>query len=365
MAKSPLEGLRIVEMGAIGPAPFCGMHFADLGADVILVEREQADPSQELTSSGPILRRGKRSVALNLKEQANVAKALSIIATADGLIEGMRPGVMERLGLGPEVCLAANPKLVYGRITGWGQTGPLSQTAGHDLNYVGVSGAAWFSGTPDGAPSPPPTLIGDVGGGALYLMIGMLSGILRARDTGAGDVIDAAIVDGSAHLMNLLLDVTLRQSNSFERGKTLLDGAHFYRVYQCADGKYLSVACLEPKFYETFLELTGLQGYESLKQQFAKERWQDNTAVLTALFRTKSRDEWCSVFEGSDACVGPVLSPGEASANPHMLDRNIYTEEQDYLQARPAPRFQMSGENSPIAATPRPGEHTEEILNTV
>ena len=362
MSGGPLQGIRIVEMGAIGPAPFCGMHFADLGADVIIIERPEPDGA--LTSPGPVLRRGKRSVALNLKDPMDVKKALAIIATADGLIEGMRPGVMERLGLGPDVCLAKNPRLVFGRITGWGQTGPQAHTAGHDLNYLGVSGAAWFAGAAGNAPVPPPTLVGDIGGGALYLMIGLLSGILRARATGEGDVVDAAIVDGSAHMQNLLFDVVLKQTSADKRGQSILDGAHFYRPYQCADGGFISVGCLEPKFYAEFLRVLGLGEDELLLQQSNSALWKENSARLEKIFIARPRDEWCALFAGTDACVWPMLNPIEAAANVHMQARGAYFERDGLLQAAPAPSFLRSG-NREAGVAPQVGEHTEEILAAI
>ncbi|MBV8667371.1 MAG: CoA transferase, partial [Burkholderiaceae bacterium] len=247
---SVLKGIKVIEIAGIGPGPFCGMLLADLGADVIVIERPGGG---ELQTAG-ITRRGKRSVALDLKSPESIETVLRLIEGADALIEGMRPGVMERLGLGPEVCLARNPRLVYGRMTGWGQQGPLAQAAGHDNNYIALSGALWYAGEAGQPPVAPPTLVGDLGGGALYLAIGLLSGILNVRNGGQGQVVDAAIVDGSAHLMNLMLDLAAAGLGHEQRGASLLDGPHWYATYRCADGRDITVGALEPKFYQLLLE---------------------------------------------------------------------------------------------------------------
>lgn len=354
---SVLSGVRVIEFEGLGPGPFCGMLLADLGADVVLVER----PGGVAPGPGAIFRRGKRSIALDLKNAAARAAALRLCAGADALIEGLRPGVMERLGLGPEEVRAVNPRLVYGRLTGWGQTGPLAETAGHDLNYVGLSGAAWYAGAAGAAPVPPPTMVGDIGGGAMYLAVGLLAGVLKARETGEGAVVDAAIVDGSAHMMNLLLSLRAAGGLPDERGRSMLDGAPFYDVYECSDGKWISVGPLEPKFYAILLEKTGLGDDPRFAAQFDGAAWPEAKKALAALFAEKPRAHWARLLEGSDACFAPVLTPSEAAAHPHMTARQIYREVGGVLQTAPAPRF-----NGEIPADPPPppekGAHTEELL---
>jgi len=353
-----LRGIRIVEIEALGPAPFAGMLLADLGADVIVVHRKQpAMPGQPERS---LLDRGKRSIALDLKNADDVAVLMRLIATADGLIEGFRPGTMERLGLGPDTCLAANPRLVYGRMTGWGQDGPLAHTAGHDMNYIGISGALWYASLPGEPPMAPPTLTGDIGGGALYLVIGMLAGIMNARAGGEGTVVDAAIVDGSAHMMNLLMSLGQFGALSAGRGRSLLDGPHWCRVYRTADGGFISVQCLEPKFYALFLDRLGLAADPQFARQFDSDLWPALGGRLAAIFAAKSRDEWTALFEGSDACVSPVLNPWEAASHPHMAARGSWLTLDGALQAAAAPRF--SGAKQPIPArSPARGEHDADI----
>ena len=361
MNNGPLSDIRIIEIEGIGPGPFCGMHFADLGADVILIERNTRQSNSEGIHTVGIMKRGKRSIVLDLKDPQDVVVALELISTADGLIEGMRPGVMERLGLGPDVCLSRNPRLVYGRVTGWGQTGPLSQAAGHDLNYVGVSSAAWYSSPAGQAPTPPPSLVGDIGGGAHYLMIGLLAGILNARKTGEGDIVDAAMVDGSAHMMNLLYELKPNKSMHNERGKSILDGSHWCRAYICADGLYISIACVEEKFYREFLRLMGLQNVPLFEDQFNTALWPKQAARLTEIFVTKTRAEWCTILEGTDACFGPILSPDEAPSHPHNVARGLFDQNAGYLQAKAAPRFQKS-KTRDITTSPSRGEHTLQII---
>ncbi len=355
-----LAGVKIVEFEGLGPGPFCGMLLADLGADVVLIARKGGADS----GKAAIFNRGKRSIALDLKQPAAKNIALDIIAASDALIEGLRPGVMERLGLGPDDARARNKKLVYGRLTGWGQTGPLAQTAGHDLNYVSLSGAAWYAGAAGAAPVPPPTLVGDVGGGALYLVIGILAGIMRARETGGGTVVDAAIVDGSAHMMNLLYAVRAAGAMSDARGDNMLDGAHFYSAYQCADGGWISIGPLEPKFYAELLERLGLAGDADFAAQYDREKWPQLKARFTEIFKAKTRDEWSSLLEGTDVCFAPVLAPSEAAAHPHMRARNVLREVDGVLQAAAAPRFDGAAPDNP-GAIATPGQHTEEILKAL
>lgn len=357
-----LDGLRVVEIAAIGPAPFCGMLLADMGAEVTLVERAggRTDDPTDLGHHA-IVNRGKRSLALDLKDPQAVAALLLLIEQADVLIEGMRPGVMERLGLGPEVCLARNPRLVYGRMTGWGQQGPMAQAAGHDINYIALSGALWYAGAPGSAPMAPPTLVGDLGGGALYLALGVLAGVLHARQHGAGQVIDAAIVDGSANLMNLLLSAHAAGQQPMARGQGLLDGPHWYGSYACADGQFISIGALEPQFSALLFDKLGLGDDPQFRHPYDRRRWASLRARLTQLFAGRPRQHWIGLLEGSDACVAPVLSPAEARFHPHMAARGVYFEHDGILQARPAPRFSACPADA-RRPVPRRGEHGAAIL---
>ncbi len=355
-----LDGVRIVEIAGIGPGPFCGMLLADMGAEVILVERAgQQDVLDE--GQGAIVNRGKRSIALDLKDEKAQDAVLHLIDGADALIEGMRPGVMERLGLGPEVCLQRNPRLVYGRMTGWGQEGPLAQAAGHDINYIALSGALWFAGKPGEPPMPPPTLIGDLGGGALYLAVGILAGILHVRGTGRGQVVDAAIVDGSANLMNLLLSVHAAGRQPFERGTGLLDGPAWVGSYVCADGHFISISPLEPQFNALLFSKLGLSDDSEFKRAYDPRFYGRLRERLTALFVSQPRAYWVKLLEGTDACFAPVLTPAEAMEHPHMAARGVYSRRKGVLQAAPAPRFSATPAGA-IASVPRRGEHGAEIL---
>ncbi|WP_431845957.1 CaiB/BaiF CoA transferase family protein [Allosphingosinicella sp.] len=335
----PLAGLRIVEIAGIGPAPFCGMLLADLGAEVVLVERAAAD--REAIDLGPaaLFNRGKRAIAADLKSRDGVETVLALVEHADALIEGMRPGVMERLGLGPDVCLARNPRLAYGRMTGWGQEGPLAQAAGHDINYIGLSGALWYSGQPGEPPMTPPTLVGDVGGGALYLAVGLLAAVMSARETGRGQVVDAAIVDGSAHMMTLLVSLRAAGQMVNERGASMLDGPHWYSTYRCADGGFISIGAIEPRFYQLLRAKLGLGDDPDFANGYDHARWPELKRRFAELFLTRTRDEWCGLLEGSDACFAAVLNPDEAAEHPHMLARGTYCEVGGVRQPAPAPRF--------------------------
>ena len=357
-----LSGLRVIEIAGLGPAPFCGMLLADMGADVVLVERRGSGGADPLAlGKQAIVNRGKRSIALDLKDPAAVDAVLRLAGGADVLVEGMRPGVMERLGLGPDACLARNPRLVYGRMTGWGQDGPLAQAAGHDINYIALSGALWFSGAPGAPPMAPPTLVGDLGGGALYLAMGVLAGVLSARQTGVGQVIDAAIVDGSANLMNLLLSLHAVGQQPFERGRGLLDGPHWYGSYACADGLFVTVGALEPQFNALLFSKLGLADDPDFRNAYDPRRWTRLRERLAALFATQPRSHWVALLEGSDACFAPVLTPREAMAHPHLAARGVYAERDGVLQAAPAPRF--SGTPSAIpGAVPERGEQGAAIL---
>lgn len=352
-----LKGLRVVEFEGLGPGPFCGMLLADLGADIVLIER----PGASGASPASLFKRGKRSIVLDLKNEKHCAAALAVAATADALIEGLRPGVMERLGLGPADVHARNRRLVYGRLTGWGQTGPLAETAGHDVNYVGLSGAAWYSGAAGAAPVTPPTMVGDVAGGALYLAVGILSGVMRARETGQGAVVDAAIVDGSAHMLNLLLSLRAAGGLPDARGSSMLDGAHFYGVYPCSDGQWISLGPLEPKFYELLLAKLGLGGDPLFQPQYDGSKWPEARARLAAVIASKPRAHWDTLLGGTDACYAPVLAPGEAKDHPHIRARNIYRETGGVLQTAAAPRFdgEVPQDPAPVSAA---GAHSREIL---
>nr|WP_319947166.1 CaiB/BaiF CoA-transferase family protein [uncultured Shimia sp.] len=353
-----LNGIRVIEIEGLGPGPFAAMLLADLGADVITIHRK--GKGGQVTSDGSVLDRGKRSIALDLKDANDIATAKQLIASADALIEGFRPGVMERLGLGPEACHVHNPALVFGRMTGWGQTGPRAETAGHDLNYIATSGALHYASEPGSPPITPATLVGDIGGGALYLVVGILSGILNAKATGKGTVVDAAIVDGSAHMMTLLMAIRQTGMLSMDRGQSLLDGPHWSRSYVCADGGYVSVQCLEPQFYAIFLEKLGLSDDPEFQKQHDATLWTKLTARLEDMFISQHRLHWADLFDGSDACVAVVLSPEEASKAPHMQARGVWHAPDGVLQAAPAPRFDGK---APKPATPcLRGQHTDEIL---
>lgn len=361
----PLQGLRIIELAGIGPGPFCGMLLADLGADVVLVDRKGgalpfgAQPKHDFT------RRGKRSIAVDLKRPGAADVVLRLVEQADGLIEGFRPGVMERLGVGPDACLARNPRLVFGRLTGWGQSGPLAQVAGHDLNYVAVSGLLYHGGHRDSAPSIPPTVVGDIGGGAMFMAVGLLSAILRARETGQGQVIDAAITDGCAVMSMLVQGLRSQRLWADRRQANVLDGgAPWYDCYECADGQWISVGALEPQFYQLLLEKCGLRGEGLEAAQFDVANWPRHKERFAALFRTKSRAEWCDLLEGTDVCFAPVLSFAEAQEHPQNRARGAYVEVGGVEQPAPAPRFSTTpaGVRSPPASI---GEHTLPLLESV
>jgi alpha-methylacyl-CoA racemase len=359
-----LAGVRIIEMEGIGPGPFAGMLLADMGADVILVERAQAPPGPLDLGRHAIVHRGKRSLALDLKRPESVAAVLRLVESADGLIEGMRPGVMERLGLGPEPCLARNPKLVYGRMTGWGQTGPFARVAGHDLNYVALSGAAWFDGDADRTPLPPATLIGDLGGGALYLALGIVAALWQVRGGGPGQVVDAAIVDGSANLMNLVLSLHSAGHMPWARGQGLLDGPYWYASYRCADGGIVTVGALEPQFNRLLLERLGLADDSDFQAPYDRRSWPRGRERLAALFASHPRAHWQALLEGTDACFAPLLHPAEAATHPHLEARGVYQVHDGVLQAAAAPRFSVS-QARPGRPVPMRGAHGAELLREI
>jgi alpha-methylacyl-CoA racemase len=358
----PLAGITVIELAGIGPGPFCGMMLADMGAEVIRVDRAQAvqggDPERP---PADLLARGRRSVGVDLKSPDGVEVVLSLVERADALIEGFRPGVTERLGLGPDECLARNPRLVYGRMTGWGQDGPYASTAGHDINYISLAGALDPIGRRGEAPVAPLNLVGDFGGGGLLLAFGIVAGLLEARASGQGQVIDAAMVDGAAALMTMTHSMRAMGIWNDERGTNMLDtGAHFYDVYETADGGYVSIGSIEPQFYAELLRLTGLEG-EDLPWQHDRAQWPALKERLAGIFRTRTRDEWCEIMEGTDVCFAPVLTIPEAVAHPHNVHRGTFVEVAGIPQPGPAPRFSRTE-----AAVARPpahaGQHTDEIL---
>ncbi|GAA3988148.1 CaiB/BaiF CoA-transferase family protein [Comamonas faecalis] len=352
-----LDSVRVLEIGGLGPGPFCAMHLADLGADVISIVREE----KAHAPTGQLLNRGKRSVFADLKTEAGRALVLQLVQDADVLIEGMRPGVMERLGLGPQACHAVNPRLVYGRMTGWGQDGPLAPRAGHDANYAAVAGALWGCSPADARPVSPFAVLGDIGGGAMYLMTGLLAGIVQARATGRGTVVDAAIVDGAAHMLNLMLSARQRGLVTDKRGRNVHDSAPFYDTYTCADGHHITIGALEPQFYALLLQTLGLQDDADFAgPQWDAAAWPRRRGRLAALFASQPRAHWQALLEPTDACFGAVLSPAEAAHHPHMAARGVYSEAEGCLQAVPAPRF--DGAAYPVQAQCAPGEHTRQVL---
>ena len=358
----PLSGVRIVELAGLGPSPFAGMMLADAGADIIRIDRsDRATYPPQQTPHVDLMNRGRRSVAVDLKHPDGVGLVLGLVEQADGLTEGFRPGVAERLGLGPEACLTRNPRLVYGRMTGWGQTGPLAQTAGHDIDYIALAGALEPIGRAGDRPVPPLNLVGDFGGGGMLLAFGMVAAILSARQTGEGQVIDAAMVDGAASLMTMTF--TLRSAGIWNdvRGTNLLDtGSHFYEVYETSDGGYIGVGAIEPQFYAELVRLLGLDRDE-LPGQMDRQAWPEMKERFATVFATKTRDEWASVFEGTDACAAPVLSLAEAPHHPHNVHRQTFTEVAGVVQPSPAPRFSRTP-GSIRRPPPNPGQHADEAL---
>ncbi|MGB1215654.1 MAG: CaiB/BaiF CoA transferase family protein [Pikeienuella sp.] len=333
MKSGPLAGIRIVEFAGIGPGPFAAMMLADMGADIVRIVR----PNGADDPKDPVLR-GRRSVALDLKSPDGIAAALHLIGQADGLIEGFRPGVMERLSLGPVACHAINPRLVYGRMTGWGQSGPLAKSAGHDINYIALSGALWSTGEAGRAPVAPLNLLGDYGGGSMFLVAGMLASLLAAARTGKGDVVDAAISDGSALLMTMFYGKIANGDWDVARQSNRLDGgAPYYGVYECADGKWITIAPLEPQFFVLFLKLLNLPA-DHYEDRADKAHWPARREEFARIFITRTRQEWCDLFEGTDICFAPVLDPNEAPAHAHNRARSVFSETGPPIPS-PAPRF--------------------------
>lgn len=337
MGQGPLKGLKIVEFAGIGPGPFCGMLLSDLGADVIRIDRKGGGRGAKTDVTG----RGRRSIAMDLKSPAAVEACLKLFESADIVFEGFRPGVMERLGLGPDVALSRNAKLVFGRMTGWGQTGPYAMAAGHDQNYIAITGALHAIGTSD-KPIPPLNLVGDFGGGALYLAFGLLAGVIHARATGQGQVIDCAMSDGAASLMAMFYGMKAAGIWSDERRSNLLDGgAHFYDTYQCSDGKWISIGSIEPQFYALLLEKTGITDPD-FKSQMNRGLWPSLHDRLAAVFVERTRDEWCEIMEGTDVCFAPVLTLEEAPHHKHNAARQTFVEVDGVVQPAPAPRFSVT-----------------------
>src|SRR3954454_6922629 len=361
----PLEGVRIVELAGIGPAPFCAMLLSDMGAEVIRVDRA-ANVGRDIGREGEdprfgLLQRGRRNIAVDLKNAQAVAAVLRLIDRADALIEGFRPGVMERLGLAPDTCLARNPKLVYGRMTGWGQDGPIAHTAGHDINYIALSGALYSIGPAGGPPVPPLNLIGDFGGGALYLAMGVLAGIISARATGKGQVIDCSMVEGSASLMMMMYGALAAGAWVEKRSSNRTDGgAHYYHVYETRDGEHVAIGSIEPQFYALLLKHTGLEG-EDLPPQTDRAYWPEMQERLTRIFKTKTRAKWVEIMQQTDICFAPVLRMSEALTHPHNVERGSFIEIEGIPQPAPAPRF--LGTPTHVQRPPaRVGEHTDEVL---
>ena len=334
MRQGPLTGLKIIEFAGIGPGPFCGMLLSDLGADVVRIDRK----GQGRGSPADVTARGRRSVGLDLKNPQSIETCLKLLESADAVFEGFRPGVMERLGLGPDVVLKRNPKIVYGRMTGWGQTGPYANAAGHDMNYIAITGALHAIGTKD-KPIPPLNLVGDFGGGALYLAFGLMAGIISARETGKGQVIDVAMSDGAASLMAMFYGFKASGMWTADRRANMLDGgAHFYDTYQCSDGKWISIGSIEPQFYALLLEKTGITD-PAFAGQMNRGEWDNLRAKLAEVIGKKTQDEWSAIMGGTDVCFAPILDLDEAPKHAHNVARQTFVEVAGVIQPAPAPRF--------------------------
>ena len=354
----PLAGVKIVEFAGIGPGPMCAMLLADLGAEILRLERPDPEIPKFRTL---VLNRNRRSVSLDLKNPEGRATALRLVEQADAVLEGFRPGVMERLGLGPDICLERNPKLIYGRMTGWGQDGPLAHAAGHDINYIALTGALFSIGPKDGPPSPPLNAIGDFGGGALYLALGVVSALLEASQSGKGQVLDVSMVDGAASLITSTYGLRGLGVWKDQRGSNGLDGgAHYYNAYETKDGKYISIASIEPQFYAELVERLALDP-DTLPDQLDRDKWPEMHGKLAALFKCKTRDEWCELLEGTDVCFAPVLTMGEAPEHPHNKARGTFIEVDGVTQPGPAPRFSRTPLE--VRLPPQmPGANTAEAL---
>lgn len=334
----PLKNTKIIEIGGIGPGPFCSMMLSDMGAEIVRVERK--GHVSMLKPRYNVMHRGRRSIGVDLKKAEGVEAVLRMIEKADALTEGFRPGVMEGLGLGPEVCLKRNPSLVYGRMTGWGQSGPLSGSAGHDINYIALTGALYAMGHHDRKPPPPLNLVGDFGGGGLLLAFGIVCALYEARESGRGQVVDAAMVDGAAALMAMFYGMRAAGFWTDQRQNNLLDGgAHFYDTYETKDNKYVCVGSIEPQFYSLLIKHTGLENDPDFEDQMDQSKWSVCKDKIKAVFKTKTRDEWCEIMEGTDVCFAPVLTLDEAPRHPHNIERKTFVEIDGVVQPAPAPRF--------------------------
>ena len=357
----PLKGLKIIEMAGIGPGPFCGMVLADLGAEIIRVDRASAigTGSKKEPSN-----RGKKSIAVDLKAKEGVEVVLKLVETADAIFEGFRPGVMERLGIGPEVCLARNDRIVFGRMTGWGQEGPLANAAGHDINYISLSGALAAIGRPGSPPVPPLNLIGDFGGGGMLLALGLVAALLESKESKQGQVVDAAMTDGSALLMTMIYSMQSSGMWKTTMGSNLLDGgSHFYDTYECKDGKFISIGSIEPQFYALLCQIAELDE-KVFSKQMSRDLWPEQKEEIKKVFLKKTRDEWCELMEGTDVCFAPVLDMSEAPQHPHNKERKTFIDLEGVTQPAPAPRFSRT-EPEVVSSPSIVGEHTNEVLSSI
>ena len=357
----PLKGLKIIEMAGIGPGPFCGMVLADLGAEIIRVDRASAigTGSKKEPSN-----RGKKSIAVDLKAKEGVEVVLKLVETADAIFEGFRPGVMERLGIGPEVCLARNDRIVFGRMTGWGQEGPLANAAGHDINYISLSGALAAIGRPGSPPGPPLNLIGDFGGGGMLLALGLVAALLESKESKQGQVVDAAMTDGSALLMTMIYSMQSSGMWKTTMGSNLLDGgSHFYDTYECKDGKFISIGSIEPQFYALLCQIAELDE-KVFSKQMSRDLWPEQKEEIKKIFLKKTRDEWCELMEGTDVCFAPVLDMSEAPQHPHNKERKTFIDLEGVTQPAPAPRFSRT-EPEVVSSPSIVGEHTNEVLSSI
>jgi len=357
----PLKGLKIIEMAGIGPGPFCGMVLADLGAKIIRVDRASAIGTG---SKQDAANRGKKSIAVDLKSKEGVEVVLKLVETADAIFEGFRPGVMERLGLGPDVCSKRNERIVFGRMTGWGQEGPLANAAGHDINYISLTGALAAIGRPGSPPVPPLNLIGDFGGGGMLLALGLVAALLESKESKKGQVVDAAMTDGSALLMTMIY--TMQSSGMWKTsmGSNLLDGgSHFYDTYECKDGKFISLGSIEPQFYALLCQIAELD--ESIfGNQMSRDSWPEQKEAIKKIILDKTRDEWCELMEGTDVCFAPVLDMSEAPKHPHNVERKTFIDLEGVTQPAPAPRFSRT-EPEVVSSPSVVGEHTDEVLTSI
>jgi alpha-methylacyl-CoA racemase len=357
----PLKGLKIIEMAGIGPGPFCGMVLADLGVEIIRVDRASAIGTG---SKQDAANRGKKSIAVDLKSEEGVEVVLKLVETADAIFEGFRPGVMERLGLGPDVCSERNERIVFGRMTGWGQEGPLANAAGHDINYISLTGALAAIGRPGSPPVPPLNLIGDFGGGGMLLALGLLAALLESKESKKGQVVDAAMTDGSALLMTMIYSMYSSGMWKTSMGSNLLDGgSHFYDTYECKDGKFISLGSIEPQFYALLCQIAELD--ESIfGKQMSRDSWPEQKEAIKKIILDKTRDEWCEFMEGTDVCFAPVLDMSEAPKHPHNVERKTFIDLEGVTQPAPAPRFSRT-EPEVVSSPSVVGEHTDEVLTSI